>query len=85
MSDTEFDPTGECTRAQMVTFLWRAAGQPDAGTSNPFEDVSAEAYYYEAVLWAAENGVTDGTSDTQFSPEGDCTRAQAVTFLYRAR
>ena len=85
VSDTRFDPDGQCTRAQMVTFLWRAAGQPDAGTSNPFEDVSAEAYYYEAVLWAAENGVTDGTSDTQFSPEGDCTRAQAVTFLYRAR
>ena len=85
VSDTRFDPDGQCTRAQMVTFLWRAAGQPDAGTSNPFEDVSAEAYYYEAVLWAAANGVTDGTSETEFSPDGECTRAQAVTFLYRAR
>ena len=85
VSDTRFDPDGQCTRAQMVTFLWRAAGQPDAGTSNPFTDVDGEEYYYGAVLWAAANGVTDGTSDTQFSPDGDCTRAQAVTFLYRAR
>ena len=85
VSATEFDPDGQCTRAQMVTFLWRAAGQPASGTSNPFTDVDGEEYYYKAVLWAAANGVTDGTSDTQFSPDGDCTRAQAVTFLYRAQ
>ena len=85
VSDTRFDPDGQCTRAQMVTFLWRAAGQPDAGTSNPFTDVDGEEYYYGAVLWASANGVTDGTSETEFSPDGECTRAQAVTFLYRAR
>ena len=83
VSETEFDPTGECTRAQMVTFLWRAAGQPDAGTSNPFTDVDEEEYYYEAILWAAANGITDGMTDTTFVPGGNCTRAQAVTFLYR--
>ena len=83
VSDTEFDPTGECTRAQMVTFLWRAENEPDVGTSNPFEDVDEEEYYYEAILWAAANGITDGMTDTTFVPGGNCTRAQAVTFLYR--
>ena len=86
VSATEFDPDGQCTRAQMVTFLWRAAGEPDpAATSNPFTDVDGEEYYYEAVLWAVANGVTDGTSDTTFDPALSCTRAQAVTFLYRAQ
>ena len=85
VSDTEFDPTGECTRAQMVTFLWRAENEPDVGTSNPFEDVDEEEYYYEAILWAAANGITDGMTDTTFVPDGNCTRAQAVTFLYRAQ
>ena len=85
VSATEFDPDGECTRAQMVTFLWRAAGEPDAGTSNPFTDVDEEEYYYEAILWAAASGVTDGVSETTFEPGTVCTRAQAVTFLYRDR
>lgn len=84
-SDTTFEPGGLCTRAQMVTFLWRAADEPDAGTSNPFEDVDAGGYYYEAVLWAVENGITVGVSSTAFEPAGTCTRAQAVTFLYRDR
>ena len=83
VSDTEFDPDGKCTRAQMVTFLWRAENEPDVGTSNPFEDVDEEEYYYEAILWAAANGITDGMTDTTFVPGGNCTRAQAVTFLYR--
>ena len=83
VSATEFDPAGECTRAQMVTFLWRAENEPSAGTSNPFTDVDEEEYYYEAILWAAENGITNGVSNTEFDPDGECTRAQAVTFLYR--
>ena len=80
-----FSPEGVCTRGQIVTFLWRAAGSPapKSGT-NPFTDVKAGAYYYDAVLWAVENGVTAGTSADTFSPDGICTRAQAVTFLYRA-
>ena len=82
---TEFDPEGTCTRAQMVTFLWRAAGQPQPKTTtNPFDDVDADEYYYDAVLWAVEEGITDGVTDTQFDPEGTCTRAQMVTFLWRA-
>ena len=85
VSATQFDPDGECTRAQMVTFLWRAAGQPDAGTSNPFTDVDVEDYYGEAVLWAVASGVTDGVSEITFEPGTVCTRAQAVTFLYRAQ
>ena len=85
VSDTQFDPDGHCTRAQMVTFLWRAAGQPEPDSlSNPFADVSADAYYYRAVLWAAEQEVTDGVSDTQFDPDGQCSRGQMVTFLWRA-
>ena len=82
---TEFDPEGTCTRAQMVTFLWRAAGQPQPKTTtNPFDDVDADEYYYNAVLWAVEEGITDGVTATQFDPEGTCTRAQMVTFLWRA-
>ena len=78
-----FGPNGLTTRAQMVTFLWRAAGSPEpTPTECPFTDVSADSYYYNAVLWAAENGITSGTSATTFSPDADCTRAQSVTFVY---
>ena len=84
-SATTFSPNATCTRAQAVTFLWRAAGSPEPkSTEMPFEDVAADAYYYDAVLWAVENGITAGTSATTFSPNNDCTRAQIVTFLYRA-
>ena len=82
-SKTTFSPDAAVTRAQTVTFLWRAAGSPKAGGSSPFADVSADAYYYDAVLWAVENGVTSGTSETAFSPDAECTRAQTVTFLFR--
>ena len=85
-SDTAFSPDASCTRAQVVTFLWRAAGSPSPkSTENPFGDVSSGTYYYDAVLWAVENNITNGTSDTVFSPDGVCTRAQVVTFLYRYR
>ena len=84
-SATTFNPNGICTRAQAVTFLWRAAGSPAAKSSAmPFADVKAGSYYYDAVLWAVENGITKGTSDTMFSPDATCTRAQIVTFLWRA-
>lgn len=83
-SDTTFSPEFGCTRAQIVTFLWRVAGCPKPKTSNmPFEDVTADMYYYDAVLWAMENKITKGTSDTTFSPDDTCTRAQCVTFLWR--
>ncbi len=82
---TTFNPGGSCTRAQMVTFLWRAAGSPEPATTvNPFTDVDANDYYYEAVLWAVESGVTVGATATTFNPGGECTRAQMVTFLWRA-
>ena len=84
-SATTFSPNASCTRAQIVTFLWRASGSPEAKTaSNPFTDVAANAYYCKAVLWAVENGITTGTSATTFSPNAPCTRAQGVTFLWRA-
>ena len=83
--DTHFSPDGICTRAQAVTFLWRAAGSPKPETRTmPFADVPAGRYYYDAVLWAAENGITKGTSDTTFSPNTTCSRAQIVTFLWRS-
>ena len=82
---TTFNPNGICTRAQAVTFLWRAAGSPAAKSgAMPFADVKAGSYYYDAVLWAVEQGITKGTSDTMFSPDATCTRAQIVTFLWRA-
>lgn len=106
-SETTFSPHKTCTRAEVVTFLWRAAGSPDpavlsaSGESqtadslsrapqndmagNPFADVSQNAYYYDAVLWAVENGITEGTGATTFSPNATCTRSQIVSFLYRAR
>ena len=83
--DTHFSPDGICTRAQAVTFLWRAAGSPKPETrAMPFTDVPAGSYYYDAVLWAVENGITKGTSDTTFSPNMTCSRAQIVTFLWRS-
>ena len=83
-SATTFGPDVTCTRAQMVTFLWRAAGSPEPETTvNPFTDVSESAYYYEAVLWAVERGITNGTSATTFSPDATVTRGQTVTFLWR--
>ena len=85
VSANRFDPNGACTRAQAVTFLWRAAGSPAPKTSTmPFTDVNAGSYYYDAVLWAVENGITKGTSDTTFSPNMTCSRAQIVTFLWRS-
>ena len=83
-SATTFSPNASCTRAQMVTFLWRAAGSPEPeSTVNPFTDVSASAYYYDAVLWAVEQGITNGTSATTFGPDATVTRGQTVTFLWR--
>ena len=80
-----FGPNLPCTRAQAVTFLWRAAGSPEPETrAMPFTDVPVGSYYYNAVLWAIENGITKGTSDTMFSPDATCSRAQIVTFLWRA-
>ena len=85
-STTTFNPNGICTRAQAVTFLWRAAGSPAAKSAvMPFTDVKAGSYYYDAVLWAVEQGITKGTSDTMFSPDATCTRAQIVTFLWRSQ
>ena len=79
-----FSPNEPCTRAQVVTFLWRAAGSPNPRTTrNPFGDVPSSAYYYKAVLWAVEQGITNGTSAAAFSPSSPCTRAQVVTFLHR--
>ena len=86
VDDTHFAPNVTCTRAQAVTFLWRAAGSPAPKSSEmPFEDVAAGSYYYDAVLWAVENGITKGTSDTTFSPNADCTRAQAMAFIWRSQ
>ncbi len=83
-SATTFSPDASCTRAQMVTFLWRAAGSPKVENGkNPFADVQADAYYYDAVLWAVEQKITSGTSATTFSPDATVTRGQTVTFLYR--
>ena len=80
-----FGPNLPCTRAQAVTFLWRAAGSPEPETRvMPFTDVPVGSYYYNAVLWAIENGITEGTRDTMFSPDATCSRAQIVTFLWRA-
>ena len=85
VSANRFDPNGACTRAQAVTFLWRAAGSPaPRSRTMPFTDVPAGSYYYDAVLWAVENGITKGTSDTTFSPNMTCTRAQIVAFLWRS-
>ena len=82
-SDTTFSPNATCSRAQIVTFLWRSQSSPVAGSSNPFTDVKPDAYYADAVLWAVKEGATKGTSDITFSPSDNCTRAQIVTFIYR--
>lgn len=85
-SSTTFSPYKSCTRAEIVTFLWRAAGSPEPTTTrNPFRDVNAVTHssYYKAILWASQKGITSGTSSTAFSPDQVCTRAQIVTFLYR--
>ena len=81
--DGTFQPDKTCTRAEIVTFLWRMAGEPEAAAPAAFEDVAADAWYAEPVAWAAENGITNGTSATKFSPDQTCTRGQIVTFLYR--
>ena len=81
---TTFSPNAPCTRAQIVTFLWRAAGSPEPENLSDFSDVSADAYYAKAVAWALENGITGGTGNGMFSPDATCTRSQSVTFLYRA-
>lgn len=83
-SATTFTPDGICTRAQTVTFLWRSQGSPKAaGAENPFTDVSKDAYYYDAVLWAVAQGITNGTSATTFSPDATVTRGQTAAFLWR--
>ena len=83
LTDTMFGPYEPCTRAQIVTFLWRAAGSPEPKAMSSFADVLPDAYYAKAVAWAIENGITTGTGDGKFSPDATCTRAQAVTFLFR--
>ena len=83
--DTHFSPEAVCTRGQVVTFLWRAAGSPEPESAvNPFTDVNTDDYYCKAVLWAVKEGITKGTSDTTFGPSQSCTRGQVATFLYRA-
>lgn len=84
VTDTAFQPSAPCTRAQAVTFLWRAAGSPVAKGGGTFADVGGDAYYADAVAWAVENGVTVGVTDTLFQPDAPCTRGQIVTFLWRA-
>ena len=84
VTDTTFQPNASCTRAEMVTFLYRAAGSPEPTNKvNPFTDVAEDSYYYKAVLWAVEKGIAKGTSETTFSPNDTCTRGQTVAFLYR--
>ena len=83
LSDTMFGPYESCTRAQIVTFLWRAAGSPEPKTASSFTDVPANAYYAKAVAWAVENGITNGMTETTFAPDATCTRGQGVTFLHR--
>lgn len=83
-SATTFSPNATCSRAQIVTFLWRAQKSPAAGSANPFDDVAGNAYYADAVLWAVQKDITKGTGATAFSPDANCIRAQIVTFLYRS-
>ena len=83
--ETTFSPEATCTRAQIVTFLWRAEQSPAAEGSNPFADVAASEYYAKAVQWAVENGITNGTGETTFSPNAGATRAHIVTFVWRCR
>ena len=84
LSATKFGPEDACTRAQIVTFLWRAAGKPEpASGENPFRDVKSTDYFYKAVLWAVEEGITTGLSADSFGPDDICTRGQVATFLHR--
>jgi PTS system fructose-specific IIC component len=86
MDETHFEPETVCTRAQALTFLWRANGMPQPKTTtNPFVDVDASAYYYDAVLWGVENGIVKGMDETHFEPDTACSRAHALTFLWRAK
>ena len=85
VDDTHFAPNAPCTRAQIVTFLWRAAGSPEPENVGSFADVSADSYYAKAVAWAVENGITTGTGDGKFSPDATCTRAQAMAFIWRSQ
>ena len=84
MSETHFGPLAECNRAQIVTILYRMAGSPTVEGEMTFTDVPAGTWYTEPVLWAVENGITNGISATEFGPNAICNRAQVVTFLYRA-
>ena len=84
MGNGIFAPDTTCTRGQIVTFLYRAAGKPDVSASVSFKDVKSDAYYYKAVQWAVANGITNGVGGDMFAPDATCTRAQVVTFLYRA-
>ena len=85
VTETAFAPASGCTRAQMVTFLWRAAGSPEPSAKTiAFTDVAQDAYYAKALAWAVENGITSGITADSFAPNAACTRAQSVTFLYRA-
>ena len=84
LTDTMFGPYEPCTRGQIITFLWRAAGSPEPKTTVSFTDVPAGSYYAKAVAWAIENGITNGVTETTFAPDATCTRGQSVTFLYRA-
>ncbi|MBR0442067.1 MAG: S-layer homology domain-containing protein, partial [Firmicutes bacterium] len=82
---TTFSPMRTCTRGQVVTFLWRSMGEPEpVTTTNPFTDVKTTDYYYKPVLWAVENGITDGTSPTAFSPNVTCRNNHILTFIWRA-
>ena len=83
--DGMFSPDAVCTRAQAVTFLWRYEKAPVASRGNPFADVAADSYYADAVLWAVKEDISKGTTNTAFSPDADCTRAQIVTFLWRCK
>ena len=86
MDEMHFEPETVCTRAQALTFLWRANGMPQPKTTtNPFVDVDASAYYYDAVLWGVENGIVKGMDETHFEPDTACSRAHALTFLWRAK
>ena len=85
VTPNSFAPNNTCTRAQVVTFLWAANGRPTAkAQNNPFTDVTADAYYYNAVLWAVEQGITSGVSLDRFGPDAPCTRGQVMTFLWKA-
>lgn len=84
VNETQFASENPCTRAQIVTFLWRAEGEPEPiTTENPFKDVEESNYYYKPVLWAYENGITSGVKPSLFQEDGICQRAQAVIFIYR--